>query len=884
MQYLKKYLLFVIAVNVPIIFLLQGCSVKKNTWAARQYHNTTARYNIYFNGYESLKEGINELSKAHEDNYNLILPIYRYGNKDNATAIYPNMDRAIEKASKAITNHSMVFKRQEYCKWIDDSYMLLGKANFFKREYSQAINTFDFVSKEYKKNLIRFDAQLWLAKSYIYSNDVSQAGVILRNLGNRINKENPSRFVKRNFNLVYAEYYIKMNNYEAAIEQYEKSLKFKQKKSTRIRINFILGQLYQHERQLKAATNQYRKVLKLNPPYEMAFNTRINMARCYDSRSGQGKNIRKELEKMLKDEKNKEYVDQIYYALAEIEIAEKDTLKAIDYLKLSVNGSVNNKYQKGMSFLRLGEIFFEKPDYTNARINYDSTVFFLPEDYPDFKNIKSLQVNLADLVDNLNTVKHEDSLQKLASMTEKERKAVVDGIIKKLQEEEARKKQEEILAQQAQTANLLDPGARTQNLMSQNQSSWYFNNTQTMSFGYSEFVRKWGQRKLEDLWRLSNKQSMDFDFTENLTEDLEFLDEDSLQETALSDRDPETYLRNIPTTPEKIEESNTRIIEALFNIGIIYRERIINNPKAAFYFEKLLSRYPENKYTLSSYYYLYKLYGALNIKDKETKYKNLIIEQFPESDFAQLILDPDYYKKIAKKEDEAQAFYKTTYDLYINGNYNKVIENYQKAAELYKGQPILIRFLYLKALSIGKTKDIDEFITTLKKVVLLSPESETGIAAQNTLDFLSHKTGKVIFNEVEKTESKTETTEFVSNYKIDDAAFHFFVIVVDAKSGDINKLRNLVSDHNKTYFALDKLNTTNIFLNSNSQMITVSNFKDKDVGMSYYYSINKNNDLNTTLETLKVSKFIISAGNYSTFYKQKDVDIYKEFFVKNYLN
>lgn len=865
--------------------MLQACSVKKNTWLSRQYHNTTARYNIYFNGYESLKEGVNELNLAHEDNYNLILPVYRYGDKDKAATIFPQMDRAIEKASKAITEHSMVFKRQEYCRWIDDSYMLLGKANFFKQEYSQAITTFDFVSKEYKKNSIRYDALIWLAKSYNYSGDVSQAGVILGNLSGRMLKDNPSKFALRNFHLVYADYFIKMGNYEAAVEQFEKGLRYKQKKSVRTRIYFIMGQLYQKQGLLKEASSYYQKVLKLNPPYEMSFNARINLARCYNSKSGKSKNIRKELEKMLKDDKNKEYVDQIYYALAEIELKDKDSLKAIDYLKLSVEGSINNKYQKGLSYLRLGEIYFEKPDYTNARINYDSTVFFLPDNYPDYKDIKTIQENLADLVNNLNIISYEDSLQKLASMSEKERKAVVDGIIKKIQEEEARKRQEELLAQQAQTANLLDPGARTQNMMTQNQGNWYFNNTQTLSFGYSEFVRKWGQRKLEDLWRLSNKQSMDFEFDNNLAENTEFLDEDSLQEAPLGEKDPETYLRNIPTTPEKIEESNNKIIEAFFNVGVIYRERIINNPKAVIYFEKLLSRYPDNKYTLSSYYYLYKLYGSLNNKDKETKYKNLILEKFPESDFAQLILDPDYYKKIAAKSDEAQMFYKKTYELYIDGQYNKVIENYEKASELYKGQPVLVRFMYLKALSIGKTKNIDEFVVALKKVVLLSPESETGIAAQNTLDFLAHK-GNVDDEAASElnTENDSETNLLASNYKMDASAFHFFVIIVDAKSADINQLRYLVSDHNKLYYSLEKLNTTNIFLNSNSQMITVSNFKDKEAGMTYYNSIDKNNDLSGNLNKLNANRFIISSGNYSTFYKQKDVESYLKFFEKNYLN
>ncbi|HRS54525.1 MAG TPA: hypothetical protein P5250_07435, partial [Bacteroidales bacterium] len=122
------------------------------------------------------------------------------------------------------------------------------------------------------------------------------------------------------------------------------------------------------------------------------------------------------------------------------------------------------------------------------------------------------------------------------------------------------------------------------------------------------------------------------------------------------------------------------------------------------------------------------------------------------------------------------------------------------------------------------------------------------------------------------------------NYKFDPSAFHFFVVIVNAKSNDISQLRNLISDHNKLYFSLEKLNTTNIFFTTNEQMITVSNFKDKEKAMTYYYSIEKNNNLRTMLDKLNANKFIISAENYSTLYKQKNVEDYKQFFIKNYLN
>jgi len=232
--------------------------------------------------------------------------------------------------------------------------------------------------------------------------------------------------------------------------------------------------------------------------------------------------------------------------------------------------------------------------------------------------------------------------------------------------------------------------------------------------------------------------------------------------------------------------------------------------------------------------------------------------------------------------------------LYKLGQYDKVIRNSEEATRLYKGQPILSRFLYLQALSIGKTKSLNEFEMALKKITSVYPGTEVAAAAQNTLDFLSRqKEGNAInSNNISTTVNNNSNKEQVNtnipasslNYKFDPSAFHFFVVIVNAKSNDISQLRNLISDHNKLYFSLEKLNTTNIFFTTNEQMITVSNFKDKEKAMTYYYSIEKNNNLRTMLDKLNANKFIISAENYSTLYKQKNVEDYKQFFIKNYLN
>ena len=160
-----------------MLLLINSCSTKKKSWVNRQYHNTTAKYNGYFNGKESLKSGIRKIHVNHKDDYTSILPIYKEVNlKNSNTQSY--MDKAIKKGSVVIQRHSMKIRGKEYCKWIDDSYLLVGKAYFYKGEFQEAIKTFTFIIEEYKKNEIRFYATLWLIRSHLELENYSQADML----------------------------------------------------------------------------------------------------------------------------------------------------------------------------------------------------------------------------------------------------------------------------------------------------------------------------------------------------------------------------------------------------------------------------------------------------------------------------------------------------------------------------------------------------------------------------------------------------------------------------------------------------------------------------------------------------------------------------------
>ena len=404
--------------------LVTACSTKKNTFTRRAYHNLTAHYNAYWNGNESLKDGISELRKSARDNYTSVLPVYNFGTQSNAQAINPNMDRAIEKASKVIQRHSMVFDKKEHVRWVIYSYMLIGKANFYKQDYNAARRAFEYVSRQYSDEPVKYEAMLWMGRTYKQLKQYDKAITTYDLISSESVGQLLPWIVRKDLPLAYADMFIAQGKYGQAREFLEKAIPLNSNGKLRTRINFILGQIYQKEGKDNRSGEYYTKVIKGSASFEMAFNARINLARVYNANSGDKRLIVKELEKMLRDAKNKDFNDQIYFALAEIALKDKNDTLEVQYLRKSVASSVSNDYQKSTSSLRLADKYFKRPDYRLAQAYYDSAMMFLPKDFPDYEKIAEKTDILTRLVINLQTIHVQDSLQNLAGMPEAERNKI----------------------------------------------------------------------------------------------------------------------------------------------------------------------------------------------------------------------------------------------------------------------------------------------------------------------------------------------------------------------------------------------------------------------------------------------------------------------------
>jgi tetratricopeptide (TPR) repeat protein len=859
-----------------IVFVLLGlgaCSTKKNTWTRRTYHNITSKYNVYWNGNESLKEGVKSLNQNVEDDYLQVLRVFNYGKKSDAQRIYQTMDRAIQKGSIGVQRHSMKFGSKEYVRWIDDSYLMMGKAHFYKQDYISARRTFDFVSSQYNYTDIKYTADLWLAKTYIQLKQYEKAEPMLRALDAASRDNEMPAEVQRNLELVWADYYIDRKNYDAAVIHLKRGIYRTNDKQLKTRAMFILGQIYERQGDLTAATEQFKAVIKRNPDFTLAFEARINLAKAYDTNLGDSKQIIKILNRMLRDEKNEEYQDRIYYALAEIALKENRQDDAISLLRKSVSVSTNNKSQQATSALLVAGLLFDRLKYVPAQAYYDTAVSALPLDYPGYDSINNRAGVLQELVENLMIVHDQDSLLRIASMDSLARNKFIDGIIAEYIEEEKRLQQEERLEEQM----AMMPGNREpQNTMEQS-TEWYFYNPNTLSFGYTEFLRKWGRRRLEDNWRISDKQSISID---EGGMDLLADDETAATDSAsanLTPRDRAYYLQELPLTVEQQAKANNNIAEALNNLGFIYMEKLNDIPEAINAYTTLNTRYPENEYRLPSLYALYKLHKENQEAEAAENYKLTIIQDYPDSDYAQVLLDPEYFAKKAAAQSESAAFYERTYDAYKNGQYFRVVMNADRAVELYPNDTALLpRFDFLRAVASGRLEVVDTMAVALDRLIKAYPKSSVTPLAQDIL----RNIGKTYTLEVavEIPEDETEAIAAPKWPYIDNPDAQYMVMLV-CKTAKIriDPLKVRLSDFNQREFSIQSLMIKNLVLDKDNSLITVGNFANRSAAIDYFEVLSQSDYVLGGMNKADYKVYPVSLSNYPIFYRNKDIDEYGSF-------
>lgn len=856
-----------------VLFMLafSGCSRTKNNFFNRAWHNTTSHYNGYFNGREALKEGVQNTETNHTDNYDQVLEIFQTGTKEQASSINPNADKAIKKASTMIQNHSMLIKGKEYCRWIDDCYMLIGKSHHYKKDFYQATEIFMYVIKQYKdKPETVVDGRIWLLRNYTAMSRLTSAQGIIDNIEADI-ETLPKKQIGH-YAAALADFYIKKEEYANAIPELEKAIANTKNKRVKTRYTYILAQLYEKTNNKGKASLHYAKVLKGNPTYDMAFNAQINEALMFDVASGgSSADLKKTLKKMARDDKNVDYLDRIYYALAGIAINESEYAEGIELYKKSVAASTVDTKQKGLSYLKLADLYFDKPEYETSKLYYDSTLTALPQDHALYIDAEIKRNSLEDLVKNLHIIAFEDSVQKLAKMSSIELDLYIDDMIAKIIEEEERKRFEE------ENAALNPITNQTTNNNTQNTGGkWYFDNPTTVSFGYSEFVRIWGSRKLEDNWRRKNKQSVAPDFSDGSGTDSLGTKKDTLDV-----KSKEYYLRDIPTTQAKMDSSNARIVDAYYSLGMIYREQLDDKERAVESFETLIKRFPKNKYQLASYYQLYRLNLAMGNKPRADYYRNLIISQYPDSEYANILQNPNYLKDLEEFKGRAAVFYGETFAAYEAKDYDLVLKNASQAHIRFEKSDQLPRFDLLRAMAIGKTQKLDDFEAALKELIAKYPKGKERQEAENILKYIEGIRGGP---DEQLPDEKIVDSKVITEslYRLNKDTIHYYVLLIGKPGFNNTTVKAKVSDFNQLYYSLESLTIKNMMINALSQLVYVEKFDNAAKAKSYFETIKKQSEIFEGLTADEYRHFIISAENFGIYYKDKNIDKYMEFYNTNY--
>lgn len=841
-----------------LLLLISSCSTKKKSWVNRQYHNTTAKYNGYFNGKESLKSGIRKIHVNHKDDYTSILPIYKEVNlKNSNTQSY--MDKAIKKGSVVIQRHSMKIRGKEYCKWIDDSYLLVGKAYFYKGEFQEAIKTFTFIIEEYKKNEIRFYATLWLIRSHLELENYSQAEMLAEELDNEKNK--PKKFDVK-FGFVKSDFYLKQNNLSLALEELKKLEKITKRKADKTRINFIIAQIYQFYNNFKQASFYYQKTLKSNPEYEMAFNAKMNLARSSESGSKLGKKAKESLLKMLKDEKNKEYLDQIYYTLAEISLNNTDTNAAIENYLLSTKNSVNNDAQKALSFLSLANLEYANKNYIATKNMYDSTVFYMSENHRNYIESTQNQQIFTDLAYHISVVQLEDSLQYIALLPENEKRALIQNIIQKEIDKE-RKEQEE----RQQRQSLSYQNSRNNNDQFGNNTSagkWYFYNPATLSFGMSEFRKKWGKRKLEDNWRRKDKKSL------NLSMEADSLGKDSEDVSKISKKNPEFYLSQLPKSKEEFDISKNKIKESLYQMAIIFRDVLSEEETSVKTFLRIVEKYPNDEsYSSLALYNTYYLFLNLNKISKASETKTDLLATYPNSMCAKILNDTTLFSSIIQEQLTPKSEYDKIFQLYEKEKFEDIV---MFADSLIKKDNIQ-KYLLIKAMSYAYVNDTVNAKLELQKIITNSSEEGIKKYAAQLLDKIENP-DKV------KDANKLATSEFSYLYK--PKSKHICVVILDKKNININYFKTLISDFNSRKYETEVFEIGAMIYALDNHLVTIKSFENSEKAISYKKKLKKAVEVNKILLQRKHQIFVINSENFKKLYSTNGVDEYLKFYKKYY--
>lgn len=837
---------------------MSNCSSNQNNITSNIYHNTTAHFNGFYYAKEKTIEVEKTILKSLDDDPNQILRLFPKLDTNLAKSYSKDTEEIIKMASLSIQRHPN-------SKWVDDNYVLVGKARLFDCDFANAIQTFKYVNTKGSNVDTRHEALVQLLRTFTEQNDFDRAEETFRFLEKeKLNKENQKQLY-----LEKAYYYQVRNNYDYMVRNLALADSLLVKKDRIGRIYFIIGQVYQKLGFNSEAYNYYRKCVGTSPDYEIDFYARLNMAqvaRLDDKKDI--KQLRAQFMKMLEDLKNQEFKDKIYYEIGEFERKQNNLTAAINNYKLSAHAGTNKRIQ-GSAFLRIGQLEFDSlKKYSLAKLYYDSAIAALPKDFENYELIKKRQEVLGEFAKYTEAITWNDSLLYLASFDSLTVRTKLDSVLesRKIPEDTSKKKRKRAISTSSGSSG---QGSAFFNQESTATSDWYFGNPSAVALGQSEFQRIWGTRPLEDNWRRSNKTSVINELqTTAVQTDVAKNNQQPSSETPTEKVDEVAKLiTQLPRTDKQKQDALAKIEEGYFKLGDLYYFQLNEKENAFQSYQRLLGRFPESEYEPEVLYKLY-LITKDNDKTQADRYAQLLKENHPNSTFTRILINPDYMRETSVAAEKQKLIYKEAYSLFQVNNLRAATEKVNQAIAV--GETSFTPQLeLLKILIIGKTEDVNKYQFELGEYLKKYPDGTLKPYADQLLS-----ASKKLLEKLEKAKGIQFGTSLEGP--------HNFVIVYNTSERITNPVSTTLENYNDAQWKELKLNTSNLILNDEKTITLVSEFPSRKAALSYFDKFLAQIANAKPLSNYKFYSFVITKDNFQIFYRTKALDEYLTFFDRNY--
>ena len=903
-----------------VLLAATGCSTQKNTAKTRWWHSFKARYNTYYNGTLAYIDGSLEKENSNKDNFTEMLPLYTVGNKQSREIGKGNFEKAIEKCQKTIKLHSIKkrpvwdkkrrktekdiewLSRREYNPFLWKAWMLMGRSQFYKGAFDEAASTFAYMGRLYQTQpAIYAKSRAWLAKCYLEEGWLYDAEDVVRNM----ERDSIHWSARKEWDYTYADYYIHTGDYAKAIPYLRKVIKHEMRRKQRAREWYLMGQLQAALGNKAEAMRAYKRVIRQNPPYEVEFNARIAITEVMSG--GQWKKMVSRLKRMAASDKNKEYLDQVYYAIGNIYLAQNDTAKAISAYERGAAKATRSGIEKGVLLLKLGDIYWEMERYNDAQRCYGEAIGLLDKERKDYEELSHRSKVLDQLVPYTDAVHLQDSLQTLAKMDEKDRNAAIDRTIAELKRKEkeerdrlAEQNAQETMQQNGSGNNMQQQNNKQQNNMNQQTNGlWYFYNATAVSQGKSAFQKMWGKRENVDNWQRVNKTVVNFGGNQEETELSEAqLDsiarqeaiEDSLAQIADSaQNDPhkrEYYLAQIPFTEDQIEASNKIIEDGLFNAGVIFKDKLNNLPLSEKQLKRLTSQYPDFEKMADAYYHMYLLYMRKGETDVAEGYVERLKKEYPESEWTTLLSDPYFVENAKLGVHMEDSLYASTYDAFKAARYAEVSSNVRISDSRFPLGANRDKFVFIGGLSKLNEGDAEGCLEDMNTVVKKWPQSGVaemaGMIVKGVSEGKRIKGGKFDLDNVWERRSEVLTdNDSTAVRELSDERFaaFTFMIVYKPDSTDENRLLFELARYNFTSFLVRNFDIAVEDADGIHRM-KVSGFRNYDEALQYVRQLFTNKTITSLIGRNRT--IIISEKNLPLLGRQFSYDDYARFYDKHF--